>query len=78
MAQTAMRDMRGRPLRCEYCQRVLYLTDFQRGMAESTQVFYETLSGVCERDKYSHTYDCESAKRRSVVPAPGAEEGSNE
>lgn len=50
--------------RCYYCNRVLYGTDFVRGLA------------ICDPDPtlddpgrqiFAHTYDCENAKRRLLT-----------
>ena len=63
---------RRKPMRCDYCERVLYLADFERGLAESRVEWSDTLGGPEERDVYAHTYDCENVSRR-LTEKPDAE-----
>lgn len=54
--------------RCEFCKRRIFDVDFERGNARSVFEMYDTLGGVCDREYYAHTYDCETAPRRIVEP----------
>ena len=55
--------------RCHHCDRRIFTTDFERGLAEGVQEWYDTMGGPEERDIYIHTYDCESEPRRLLAPA---------
>jgi hypothetical protein len=51
--------------RCDYCGRMLYASDFQRGLADTIGLM--TYDGPDE--KMCHTYDCEKEPRR-LLPHP--------
>lgn len=69
-----MADLRNR-LRCAFCNRRIFNTDFERGLAEGKQVWEDTMNGPEEHDEYAHTYNCEKVSRRLV--APPAPEGTD-
>lgn len=62
--------------KCANCGRTLYGTDFLRGLAELE--FYNTW-GDAPAERFVHTYDCENAPRRLLVPpSPAPMEGTND
>jgi hypothetical protein len=59
--------MTKKPLRCEYCNRRIFGTDFVRGLALRHEAWTDSISGPVCREFVAHTYDCEGAPRRLVL-----------
>lgn len=64
--------MTPRQHRCADCNRVIYTSDLERGLARVDERMEDTLGGPVEHETWSHTYRCEAVPRRlTEMPTDG-------